>query len=960
MGTTIRREPVNFDIPASPNYKFLNITNFRGLDVSSNPFELATNTASDCLNVYVDETNTLTTRPRLEKKSFKDGNDNEILPLVGSHISTYNLHNGYLLHYLQDNRAVMIKFIDNSKIDVSGDIPTNVCQYFEQGDKIYLLADNRYMVIDENNILSDVIGYIPTTAVVDLNGVRHDVENLNLLNLKYKETYYWNGLQPLDIKDPEMLYKEDLNYSNKEHLYNSETASLKGYKIFMFYDDYSFIAQGPEKAWLGGDVSYFTTDNRLNTVNQPIATGALNTTIKTCASKAKTFWTHESETVDNETSTYLCNYYLDTTGIWKKSSTRVETTGFKNIFCISSPNGNYLYLTYNDTNDVRKHCFFKRNLTNNTFLRKDIDASKISSNTYSSSLIHDGNVYVLDTEDCKVVLKTVDNICFASYDTGKFENLFSESDINIGGWGWLKTTIDGSLLYVRSSTTGKHICIKNFDESTKFFIEDAPSNYFIADDLSYGYYYSENATGDYNLYVTNDYTQPLSAVKMDLQLSENIIYKYSSARTSHYVKIDLKNIIFTQSSNGLFYYGDGHYEDLYVWNPDGEPHIDVYKEISKGTTRYEEWIEKRERLLKSKLYTRFDNNYWFSSGNRYYRSANNDPTYFPITEYNDLGDSNEDITGFNLANDTTLIAYKKNRIFLIQPFVSSQDTTEYTITESKNTVGNTAIGAPIVTTLTEIPLQINNDGIYGLSQLSNVSATERIADLMSEPINERWLNIDDELITKAQTLNRLYWTYVIIPNNENNKTMIYLLDNRSNSWYYWELPIVVVNSFVKNNRTEFVDKNGLIYYLTTTDIKNKSFDTQLVTEYYDDDHKLISWYWQSQVLPLGTMNYSKRLVNTTFILTDTDTQDGYGLNYNFKVFRKLASNTPEKEISGDLNLVRSTTKKTNISKFGFIQLKISNITEESQGTEPEKAYRNNKLRLVGLGLKYVLLEGLIR
>jgi hypothetical protein len=323
-----------------------------------------------------------------------------------------------------------------------------------------------------------------------------------------------------------------------------------------------------------------------------------------------------------------------------------------------------------------------------------------------------------------------------------------------------------------------------------------------------------------------------------------------------------------------------------------------------------------------------------------------------------LGDSKEKITGFNLANDTTLIAYKKDKVYLIQPFTSSLDTREYTVTESKNTVGNTAVGAPIVTTLTEIPLQINNDGIYGLSQLQNVSAVERIADLMSEPINEKWLKEDDSVISKAITLNRLYWTYIVLPYNQITK--IYLLDNRSNSWYYWELPISIVTAFVKNNVTEFVDKTGVIYYLTTEDVINKEFLPLLVTEYYDYGRKIIPWYWQSQILHLGTINYTKRLVNTTFILTDTDSQDGYGLQYKFKVFRKLASSTPEKEISDELNLVRSTTKKTNISKFGFVQLKLSNITEESQGTESEKAYRNNKLRLVGLGLKYVLLEGLIR
>ena len=421
-------------------------------------------------------------------------------------------------------------------------------------------------------------------------------------------------------------------------------------------------------------------------------------------------------------------------------------------------------------------------------------------------------------------------------------------------------------------------------------------------------------------------------------------YGYGDYSQKEYL-IDVPNGTFSATESKLLAYEP--------YNSIKQRHV-----VSKPSTDGVTINKQRQKLLQALLFSRFDNNYWFAKDNFVFISKHNDPTYFPITEYDDLGDANSPITGFNVANDTTLLAYKTDRVYLIQPFTSSLDAREYTVTESKNTVGNTAVGAPIVTTLTEIPLQINYDGIYGLSQLQNVSAVERIADLMSEPINDRWLNEDDVVIKKAMTLNRLYWTYIILPYE--SVTKIYLLDNRTNSWYYWELPIKLLEAFAKDNRAEFVDTDGNIYYLTTTDIKNVGFDTQLVTEYYDDGKKLINWFWQSQILPMGTMNYAKRLVNTTFILTDTDTQDGYGLKYNFKVFRKLASSTPEKEINDELNLVRSTTKKTNISKFGFIQLKISNITEKSQGTEAEKAYRNNKLRLVGLGLKYVLLEGLIR
>lgn len=944
MGTTIRREPVNFDIPDAPNYKFLNITNFRGLDVSSNPFELATNTASDCLNVYVDETNTLTTRPRLEKKIAT--------PIDGEHIGTYNLHNGYLLHYITANGPEMWFFRNNNLNDtkVSGNVPTHKCNYFEQGDKVYLLDGERYMVISENTLV-DVEGFIPTVASIRTNGERVSLSGVNLLTQTYKETYSWDGIKPLEITDPDAITIEDKNYSNRNNLFLSADSPLNSYKIYMIYDDYSFIATGPTTPWLAGEVSYFTSNDRLESVNAPVITGATEN-IVTCASKSKTFWT--------KSNNILYNYYLDSDGQWKKSPTTINLSNTTSSYCQSSPNGNYLYVTYKNSSSVRVHYFYKRNVDDNTFSSKQIATStNVVPDLDTYSLCHDGNVHVLDTEPCRVVFRTHNNVFVGSYETGSFIKLYDTDDTNINSWGWLNATSTGSLLYAYLKTSDKMICIKNFDVDDKFFIEGAPSTYKIADDLSYGFYYKENFEGRYDIFVTDVYINPLTATKMNVTVSDKIIEAFSSARVSHYSKIELKNIIFVQNNYGLNYHG---YEtdDLYVWNPDGLPHIDVYKKVQQGTTDYTDWQEKRQQFLKSKLITRFDNNYWFSSGNRYYRSSNNDPTYFPITEYNDLGDSNEDITGFNLANDTTLIAYKKNKIFLIQPFTSSLDTTEYTITESKNTVGNTAIGAPIVTTLTEIPLQINNDGIYGLSQLSNVSATERIADLMSEPINEKWLDIPDELIASVQTLNRLYWTYIIIPDTIHEKTMIYLLDNRSNSWYYWELPIVVVNAFTKDNRAEFVDADGNIYYLTSTDVINKAFDTQLITEYYDDGRKLIPWYWQSQIMPLGTMNYSKRLVNTTFILTDTDDKDGYGLNYSFKVFRKLASSTPEKELTGDLTLVRSTTKKTNISKFGFVQLKLSNITEESQGTEPEKAFRNNKLRLVGLGLKYVLLEGLIR
>ena len=197
------------------------------------------------------------------------------------------------------------------------------------------------------------------------------------------------------------------------------------------------------------------------------------------------------------------------------------------------------------------------------------------------------------------------------------------------------------------------------------------------------------------------------------------------------------------------------------------------------------------------------------------------------------------------------------------------------------------------------------------------------------------------------TANRQYWTYIVLPYENLKMTKVFLLDNRTLTWFYWELPIVALSVFNKDDKIYFADMNCL-YSMETSDIINKyNPDT---TEYYDLDKEIISWYWQSQILPLGTINYAKKLIDTTFIVTDTDESDEFALDYKFKAYRKLVSETNVTTLGNRLNYVQSTTKKTLIPRFKFVQVILSNVPDD---------LNNNKLRLVGLGLKFVLLEGLL-
>jgi hypothetical protein len=370
-------------------------------------------------------------------------------------------------------------------------------------------------------------------------------------------------------------------------------------------------------------------------------------------------------------------------------------------------------------------------------------------------------------------------------------------------------------------------------------------------------------------------------------------------------------------------------------------------------TKTGETHEKLDEFKKSSLIQRFDNNTWFASGNNVFHTQYNDPTYITASGYKEVGKDTEPITGLSIVNDNVLAAYKNNRVYIITPIVA-YETDEYLYTETKNVIGNDVPGAPILTILTEMPTIVSYDGIYALNQLENVQSSDRITTLISESINPLWLKERKADVDGCITLNRLYWTYYILPHQKltgekNVYTKIYLLDNRTHQWFLWTLPIFVTEAMVKDNKTHLVDASGQIFTLETTDLVGNRPEE---TEYYDTIYgtkQIIPWHWFSQILSLNTINYSKKLIDTTFILTDTDTQDKYGLDYKFVAWRKAVSETNETTITSNISYVQSTTKRTMIPRFNFIQLKLSNTQGDLD---------NNKLKLVGLGLKYVLLEGL--
>ena len=918
MGNTIRREPVTSKIPASPDYKFLNITDFRGLDVSDNPFILKTNTASDLLNVYVDEDNALSTRPRLEKT-------HDVRELIGDGelINIYNISDGFLIHIKNGEDYMMYKHSDeNGTKAVIGDIPTQKCSVFEKGDVVYLLDKMNYYALKDTTI-GFVEPYIPTTIVGGtLTTTGSALEPLNVLSDKYKESYFWETFEMPVTNETDVVDVENTTYG--EHLFDE---SLNGYFVLNYHNKKIAVLQKSDNKVLIGSISDDFSDVSFEEteITLPYIGGTLDGKILP---------------VKNNLGFYVftpiganCVYVKETSSGLKQTTINLSYENRNTVTpLVASNNGECLLFwdsAQEDNNflgyDTTEHARFSVTYDSEyrpcapTFIGNDLYLVE-----GGQEMLYFGENFVVNKKIAfkKNIHRELDNIArtIVPYETG----LIVLDSTGNGVYVDLETD-DVAIIYTDT---------KNFGELYDVF---GTSGGVIGktSTISYG----ENATRENALFV---------------------IQEKNGLFTTHFTGIRVDDCVFRGDDDVVVSFKYDELNDLFYVAKSSKDGKQRFSLLSKKDTKHPQLVytkkitnfedkqsvtEAREKFFDSFLVKRFENNWWFASGNTLFRTENNDPTFIPIDVISEIGDAKEHITGMNLAEDDLLLVYKKNNIFAIQP-VEYAERAGYSVLETKNVSGNNGYGATIVTALTEKPVHVSYDGIYALNQLHNVQSSDRIATLLSENINKKWLQESKDIIDNCQTINRLYWTYFVL--KEKELTKIYLLDNRTSSWFYWELPIETQNVFVKDNTTMFVDVFGKVYKLTTEDIINEyNPDT---TEYYDDGKKLINWYWKSQILPLSTINYSKKLVDTTFIVADTDASDEFGLNYKFRAYRKFVSESTETTITNRLNYIQSTTKKTLVPRFNFLQLEIFNVEDD---------LNNNRLRLLGLGLKYVLLEGLL-
>lgn len=974
MGNTIRRTPVSFDIPDSPDYEFLNITDFKGINISDNPFTLNSNTASDMLNLYVDETNTLTTRPRLEMfQSFKNARPN-----MSEFLMCVPLSFGYMINYKINSSSYATDLVCESNDELiyitvsNGNLikgPNLIV--FEQSDNIYVLGNNSYCVITytlTNDIVSsatcsEVKGYVPTLSVGGTNLISGtSYESLNILTDKYKQTYFWDGTwNPEDLKK-----KDDDEINNKyiSHNYYNFLSNVKSFRILESPTEFTGSTVTQTKLLFGRGEGYnslylYDFKNLTQTqIGYPSASELpeyMDEVYGDCSSNGEIIvYYYYSSVVGN--SSIDGGLYVKRNNEWKTICRDVgydfDKLQFDDVYSkvvSMSSDGNIIA------------CLVDKGLSNPYLLVYKYDETEDYDKILEYSLSSEINDYVIFLSRNGNTLAVLPRARSSNGNVYIFKNLLSQENIteptytlNIASYPAQTALSNNGQYFITGSYSDAHLYDLNVST------DNTPSEIEISDKNKSVLFSSQNllfSPDNNKLYIiTNQGTDDIYEGYLLLNEYDEVLDEYVSIEGLRYVQCDLSGassyVASAYVTNNTIVYTDSlgnQIQSIYFDFNSELPLLEIVRTVSSDDDDYNTWSELNSLIMKSICSIRFDNERWFAARNTVFKTTNNDPTYIEVANYSELGETDETITGFNLVQNDMLIAYKDNYIWAITPTTITENDVSiktYVYQESKNTVGNNAVGASLVTTYTEIPLQIAYDGIYGLKQLTNISAVDRISESLSDPIAKKWLDEDKNVIRNAKTLNRLYWTYIIL--SYEKITKVYLLDNRTTEWYYWEFPIKVNDAFVKNNIVYFSNPDGMLYTLQTSDIINKyNPDT---TEYYDDGQQIINWFWKSQILPLGTINYSKRLIDTTFIFTDTDTTDEYSLNYRFTAYRKVVSQTNTTTISNRLNYIQSTTKKTLINRCNFIQLELSNTVDD---------LNNNKLRLVGLGFKYVLLEGLL-
>lgn len=625
------------------------------------------------------------------------------------------------------------------------------------------------------------------------------------------------------------------------------------------------------------------------------------------------------------------------------------------------------------------------------------------SNSYHHYIIQNGKLTVLISSGDQYKLK--DGSFYGVYIPDKYGDLKKYEFIDDG----VLLIFETETFYLKINTS----CPKNevlnsqstyigdifnfkYDENV---LKYANSLYGLAD-VSYGYMYflRDNIkkiiyydNGQY--YLTSDITQisPANDIKISLDSSQEFL------GTEAYFT-DKKIVLTTETSKNQTIEEVPHKvitKNFVTLTYD--PSVYTLLEVERT---YSDDVEYSHDFSKVSI---FDDKYWFyrseTEPNLIRYSYDTTGLYIPENSYDDIGDSSP-ITSIMQITDSYLGIFKENSAFTVTEDDETSDL--YYIQTLKTELGNVPVGQTIVTSYTNNPLVINSYGIYGLGQNKNILETDSVFYSVTDKITSKYIKIKNK--QNIKTHNHRFYTYFYY--SENNITKIWVLDNRFNAWYYWELPLSSIDYIYDkvydlDNADEvltYIWSGNKLYMLTTSyygilgngnDSNFGASDIIGYQDYLNSDkgaYKRIEWYWKTPPLILQTINYLKKIVDMSMLFADaeretmydsihhkliygpgTDYKNNLELFYDIKTYRKK-SMLLNSSYKGHIDYVSNARVKPRCQKCDFAALTLynkivkdgDNITYTYDNSNSDNEGYNNgydiidKLNLIGLTFKVVL------
>lgn len=911
-----RTTPVITNTPSvSQTYRTAILSEFKGIDETVNPFSAVKNSAKECTNLYIDDEGTLVTRPRVEfvqdlpkneryYKTFKLYHKTKKWFWVSVYLNPFQV-------YVKD--SVASKF---EEYTVSSSIDIEEPTFFHNDQNIFVIGSKAngtsvlYVATFDFNSgtinLKEPTYYLPTSQLYDIESDSYYTlnEQANLWTSASAATMYWSLKT---ISNP-VYRKRDLKIVKNE-----------------YYDSYK----------AGNGVTNVYTDDFL--LYDHITQVTLKTDTPTTY-ECKVLFPDETTTKSIETNvealdlTYDPEYDLFIYYDWDEGvvhfnkdnkdemvnipSTRGIITDIRNkILCVIERD-RYLHIySYSKDGTMTELKKFDCGKDGEPTTYRYATLDSIHRKLYVRKMVNGTLEYTGDGHIDFSDLKNIERVKSDSFDNDPVFNVYYYDVINNityvethkGVWDSIDKYVRYSIDKDGVATEQKYF--SNFGTNDRIEI-DANGHQLI-------HLNPEGKIFDNGKIINYDHTGSKFTY---ISINDNLLTFFIAPGSNYYVISKYKS--------------DTAQPLLYIDMP---IEADPPKHINRVS--------------------RFNNNFvfWSTKSNTVYFTRYNDPTYIPASYYEAYGGANG-VKGVLRISDEYLAVLKEDQAYITW----TKDNLFYS-NELRVHTGCSQEDACIVCNYSNLPIMVNNDGVWSLGQSSSVNYQDTVFGSISDRIDK---GFTEYLPDKYVLHNHKYYTY--IGYNRDESGIIWMYDNRINMWFKWVLPITI---------TDFIEIDDVTYIVSTYSNKHNELyrlnpygkqvddDVQYLDEVQRTNPKYINitWKWVSQPLPLNTLNFKKRIKYLKLIFANKYESDHITFKYWFRTYTQTEYPTNPRTYTAEITTLKTQKLKPRIPKFDFLQIILESNNDSDQFEDGVgdtiSTTLNDKIGFVSIALNYLLLEG---